>query len=122
MYKVILNLMKLQTQLRVLHWQTKSFAEHQAFGQAYDSLDDLIDGMVEVYQGKHGRIVYPEGASLDIFNYGSLKVTSVLDEVTGYLSTTFNENIDEGTDTDLLNIRDEVLHNLNKLKYLVTLA
>jgi hypothetical protein len=33
----------------------------------------------------------------------------------------FSEDLDGTVDTDLLNIRDEILGNLNKLLYLLTL-
>jgi hypothetical protein len=32
-----------------------------------------------------------------------------------------SENLTQGEDTDLLNIRDEILAEVNKLKYLLTL-
>ena len=73
MDKIILNLLKLITQLRIFHWQTESYAQHKAFGNAYESLSDLLDRLVEVHQGKYGRIAYtsPAGpiAPLDIL-YG----------------------------------------------------
>ena len=45
----------------------------------------------------------------------------VLGEVTAYLSEYFNQVHNPNTDTDCLNIRDEILSVLNKLKYLLTL-
>lgn len=33
------------------HWKTKSYAEHVALGEFYDELPDLIDAIVEAYQG-----------------------------------------------------------------------
>ena len=42
-------------QLHLLHWQTTSYAEHQALGGLYDYVHDFKDGVVEklmVYTGK----------------------------------------------------------------------
>ena len=36
-----------QSQLKILHWQTKQYARHMAFGSTYDELDELIDAFVE---------------------------------------------------------------------------
>ena len=33
------------------HWKTKSYAEHQAFGDFYEGIIELIDKLVETYQG-----------------------------------------------------------------------
>ena len=38
------------------HWRTKSYAEHVALGDFYDSVVDLIDNLVECYQGNFGII------------------------------------------------------------------
>jgi hypothetical protein len=121
MEKLILNLIKLQNQLRVHHWQTESHAEHEAFGSTYESLGDLLDQLVETHQGKHGRIAYPSPASIEVVNYADLEMQSVLEEVTNYLSSEFGRVMDPEKDTDCFNIRDEILQSLNKLKYLLTL-
>lgn len=38
------------------HWKTKSYSQHQALGSFYDGLIDLIDKLVEAYQGAAGII------------------------------------------------------------------
>ena len=43
-----------------LHLQTRSFAEHKALDGFYKELPDLVDGLIESYQGKYGLITdYP---------------------------------------------------------------
>ena len=117
----VLNLIKLQNQLRVLHWQTESFAEHKAFGKSYDALDGLIDQLVEVFQGKYGRIKFPKNSAIEISNYKEIDAQEILDEATAYLSSKFAALIEEKKDTDCLNIRDDMLSEINRLKYLLTL-
>ena len=53
---LITNLLTLHNQLKVYHWQTRSYAAHIAFGGAYDVLTLLIDQFIEVYQGKNGLL------------------------------------------------------------------
>ena len=43
---IVTNLLTLHNQLKIHHWQTKSYAEHQALGGAYDEFSDLIDGFI----------------------------------------------------------------------------
>lgn len=38
------------------HWSTKSYAEHVALGEFYDSVIDVIDNLIECYQGNFGLI------------------------------------------------------------------
>jgi hypothetical protein len=38
------------------HWATSSFSQHMALGAFYDGLPDLIDAIVEAYQGLHQKI------------------------------------------------------------------
>jgi DNA-binding ferritin-like protein len=38
------------------HWKTKSFAQHMALGEFYDSIIDQVDALVEAYQGQFGLI------------------------------------------------------------------
>ena len=121
MDSVILNLIKLQLQLRILHWQTDSYAQHKAFGKTYEDLDGLIDTLVEIHQGKHGKIIYPSPSSVELVNADSISIMDILQEVTDYLSTVFPQQVDQVKDTDCLNARDEILAVLNRLKYLLTL-
>jgi hypothetical protein len=121
MDKIILNLIKLQNQIRVLHWQTRKYSEHKAFGKTYEDLDGLIDQLVEVHQGKHGQFSFDGEAIVELRNYSELSIMDILSEVTSYLSEHFNQIHNPSTDTDCLNIRDEILAVLNKLKYLLTL-
>ena len=121
MDKVIVNLIKLQNQLRILHWQTLSYAAHKALGETYDSLDDLIDELVEIHQGKYGRINFETPITLDLVNQDEIDLEDVLTQLNEYLTGTFNEMHDPVKDTDCLNIRDEILAAINKLRYLLTL-
>jgi hypothetical protein len=42
-------------QLHLLHWQTTSYAEHQATGALYDYVHDFKDGLVEKIMGYTGK-------------------------------------------------------------------
>lgn len=119
-FNIMINeLLTLQTQLRIFHWQTKSYSAHQALGITYDFLSLKIDEFVEVFMGKNGRIsVNKMTINLEDLSDGNLEV--FVDKMIEYLQTTLTDNINE-TDTDLANIRDEMLASMNKLKYLLTL-
>jgi len=56
---IVSVLMHSRSQVHVFHLQTdsqSSFAEHMALGGYYNEIGDLVDGLIESYQGKHGII------------------------------------------------------------------
>jgi hypothetical protein len=70
--------------------------------------------------GKYGRFEFKEeGTNLQLFNLKTLEINSFLDTVTEFLIN-ITDQLDARKDTDLLNIRDEMLGDTNKLKYLLT--
>lgn len=50
---LVLTLLHSATNTHILHWQTKSYAEHQALGTFYEELPDLVDNLVEAFQGRY---------------------------------------------------------------------
>ena len=116
-----LKMMNFQQQMRILHWQTTSFARHNAYGGIYDSLNSLIDMYVEVSMGKYGRIeLDEENSKLELKNMKNLPINDYLKEFCSFLIG-LTEEFDSKDDSDILNIRDEMLGEVNKLKYLLTL-
>jgi DNA-binding ferritin-like protein len=110
----------LQCQLKINHWQTKGLGRHQAFGSTYEELQELIDTYVEEAMGKYGRFVLnDETKTITLSNLNELDVKSFINTVRDAL-VQFTEQINE-IDTNLLNLRDEMLGLINKLSYLLTL-
>lgn len=48
------TLMQSRNQAHIYHLQTDSFAQHKALQGYYEDIVDLIDGLVESYQGRNG--------------------------------------------------------------------
>ena len=94
--------------LRLTHWETTSYELHKAVEMTQESLDGSLDDFVEACIGSN------EGKR-PVFN-GSVTKELDPDSLIDYL-----KGIDV-RDTDLLNIRDEMLQALHKFKYLKTLT
>ena len=57
------------------HWQTKSYAEHEALGEYYNKFNELNDRFVETYQGKTGeRINFSAELRPGIMNYADKEI------------------------------------------------
>lgn len=118
--KLISPFLRIQNQIRIFHWQTTSYAQHKAFDKAYKHLGDLIDEFVEVYMGKYGRSKASVSYNIELENL----TDNYHETIDGYISYLINITnvVNPIDDTDLLNIRDEMLGVLNRLKYLLTLS
>ena len=119
MEQYVHELIQIQQQLRIFHWQTKSYARHKAYGETYEALGGLIDDFVETHMGKYGRFQL-EQSSVELTNTSDISVREFIDSSIQFLIG-MTETLDNQKDTDLLNIRDEMLGSLNKLKYLLSL-
>lgn len=115
---VIGPLIQFQQQLRVFHWQTDSYAQHKAFGSVYEALDDLVDTFVEGYMGVFGRSKPTITFHIELKSLTGIDaVNSVIASFEQYLESMSNENLP----SDLLNTRDEILGEVHRLKYLLSL-
>lgn len=116
----ITNLLTLHNQFKVYHWQTQkkpgSYAQHIAFGTAYDDLTPLIDQFIEIYQGKYGVLMGKDGFTLNLQNLDD-NPESMIDEFVDYFTDHVAQRLDQRKDTDLLNIKDEMIGILNQTKY-----
>jgi hypothetical protein len=108
--------------VRVYHWQTTSYARHVASGEHYSKVDELIDQFVETLQGKYGR-VYLDTVNNKVVlgNNSDTQIVDFMKKFADYLIEEIPKILDAKKDTDLLNIRDEILGEINKSLYLFSL-
>ena len=82
---LVMCLLHSATITHIMHWQTESYAAHQALGMYYSDIPDLIDDLIEAYQGKTTIILrdfpiksesYEQMTPLAYMEYLSEKVTN----------------------------------------------
>lgn len=113
---------QLREQVKLYHWQTKSFARHKATDDVVTALDEAIDTYVETYMGKYGRPKMTATTNtIRITNMSETTIVKYIKAATAHLMGPLVKRLNEKKDTDLMNIRDEILGDLNKLLYLFTL-
>jgi len=112
----------LREQVKLYHWQTYLYARHKATDDVIKSLDEHIDLFVEVYMGKYGRPNITKSTNtIQVKNMADKSAMKFIKDCIAHLSGPFTKSI-KVTDTDLLNIKDEMLGELNQLLYLFTLG
>ena len=109
--------------IKLYHWKTHSYATHKATDDLYSKLNESIDSFIEVLLGKSGqRIDLTDKKSIrlsDLSSPESLK--REVEDFKGYLvSLNDNKTMKIMSNTDLYNIRDEILGHMNQFLYLLT--
>jgi hypothetical protein len=109
----------LELNTQMYHWLTESYSRHMGSDKLYKNILETTDKFIEVYIGRYGR---PK------FSQDTITIKKMTDEeFVLYLkkSVEFLENkiiiFFKPKDTDLLNIRDELIAQINQALYLFTL-
>lgn len=55
--ELVMDLLHSAIVTHIMHWQTESYAAHVALGEYYDEIPDLVDAVIEAYQGKNNIIL-----------------------------------------------------------------
>jgi DNA-binding ferritin-like protein len=110
---------ELQINIKTFHWLTKSYPKHKATDKLYDSLNDNIDKFIEVYIGKYERPIIKH-ESIAFKHMTDSEFIAYLKKYIAFFEKDLVHYI-KATDTDLLNIRDEIVGNINQTLYLFTL-
>jgi len=120
MQNIIKEIFLFLNHLKLYHWNTKNYARHIASDNCFTVTQKLSDEFVEVYIGKYGRekIINTKIQSVQV---KLLSDNSVEDLVKNFISFLLSLKLSSSKDTDLVNIRDELISNLNQTLYLFTL-
>ena len=76
----------------------------------------FIDKFMEIYFGKYGRVEFPAEVNIKIGNMNDEAGMDFLNEMIHYYIEVLPTYLDSKNDTDLLNLRDEILGTTNQIK------
>jgi len=105
-------------QLHLLHWQTTSYAEHQALGSLYEYVHGFKDGVVEKLMGYLGRRPKAFKIPLIVDNITPIMVVDNLCDFAYDLYLWAGKN----DYCDVENLAQELSGEGAKTKYLLTLS
>lgn len=115
------RLLAIPPTIQLYHWQTRSNARHVASGQLYSNLIGLIDQFMEVFMGKYSRIKLSGKDKIPLVSLDSKGAVHYLQYNIEFFTNLENFMPELRKSTDLLNIRDEIVGELNRTLYLFTL-
>lgn len=109
------------TQVKLFHWSTMSYAKHKALDDLHGALSDKIDNFVECYLGKYNKqplksfSIQPKAVS---DTAGLEKYLNTLCEQL----TAMHKAFEKEKATELCNILDEMMSEVDKTMYLCKLS
>jgi hypothetical protein len=102
-----------RTQAHTFHLQTNSFAAHKALNEYYDSIIDLVDSLIESYQGRYGILKGYQGMG-DVLEYDENVVVKYFEALCMYVEK--NRSL-LPQDSYIQNQIDELIALIESTKY-----
>lgn len=118
---IILFFMDMLTTVKLYHWKTMNYATHKATDELYDDLNKYVDEFVEVLLGYKGG-VRAKLPRTQVTLHDCNSIEEFKKKIDGYKNVLigFTSRFDGKKNSDLLNIRDEILATLNKSLYVMS--
>jgi len=104
--------------IKLYHWKTKSYSQHKATDELYAKMQENVDRFVEVLLGKDESRIQMMEKRIDLLDMNSKEEFKKRLLTYRKFLTDMNIYFDESNDSDILNIRDELLADLNQFLYL----
>lgn len=114
--EIILRMLQVQNQVKIYHFQTLSYARHLASDRLFTSLVNNIDRFAEVFQHMK-RIKLKTSSFLPLYNLSDKEMFDYLTDFAIWLESDLPKLLSRKS-VDLLNIRDEILADVNQTLYL----
>lgn len=121
--EVVVKFLEVLNMIKLYHWKTHSYAIHKATDDLNKSLHSNVDSFIEVLLGKRGdRVNLTNKKSISLKDYSSVgEFKRELEKFKSYLVGLDNcAALKSMANSDLYNIRDEMLADVNQFLYLLT--
>jgi len=115
-----LKLLAARDQAHVFHWQTQSFAQHEAFGGFYEEFLTNVDALIESMMGIKERPNFGE-ATITISNYSDGVIAGFFEHLYEVINDEIKLVIDPMHE-EIYDLARIITAQIDKLKYLLTLS
>ena len=114
---IILIFLEILNMIKLFHWQSHQYSVHKSTDQLYEELSNNIDKYVEIMLGKNMSRPNIQQKSIPVYSF--LNFPSFLKQIQKYKKYFVHLKYSP-EHSDLSNIRDEILGNLNQFTYLLS--
>lgn len=116
--EVGVKVLQMLSQIQMFHWQVDKIGHHKTFDEFNEEFKNIADELIEVIQGKYGRIILNPETYIPLRNIQELDpygfAEQCIEVFKNYKYNFFEKDEEIGT------LIDEVIAKLQKLKYLLT--
>jgi hypothetical protein len=116
--EVISKLLHSRTQVHIFHLQSDSFSQHNALNDYYDDIVDLIDDLVESYQGEFGVIKNYQNYDLKMLENNEQVINFFKDVTNGVeeLRKVAGDSFLKGRLDEVVELLNSTIYKLENLK------
>ena len=121
--KITVVFLEMLLMIKLFHWKTTSFAAHKASDELYTKLNTNMDSFIEILLGKsQHRTNLLQQKKIRLIDLPSKeKMKQEMEQFKGWLIDLNHEPaMKQMANTDLYNIRDTLLGDVNQFLYLLT--
>jgi hypothetical protein len=119
--KIVETFLAILNAVKLYHWKTKSYAQHQSTDQLHAKLSEDIDKFVEILIAKSRKRIDMFTKTLRLYDFNNKRqLKSKMFEFREFLLD-LDRVFDSKKDNDLFNIRDDMITEVNQFLYLLTL-
>jgi hypothetical protein len=116
------KMFELTTIIKLYHWKTEYYASHKATDGLLKILNEIVDRYVETLLGKTAyKLKMQDYSNIPIKNLeNNQQLEKYIKEIIEFLLE-IHTHLNLEKDVDLLNLRDEIIGDLNRFLYLLRL-
>jgi len=127
---IILALFQIQETLRVSHFLSEKKSDHETLDKFLKKFNKKMDKFIEVWMGKHEKFDLGKNSQINIYQITKYELFDYLDIVLKFLTGDSMNNsvyklskyplkniMNNKKNVDLMSIRDDIVKNINRMKY-----
>lgn len=127
---VILALFQIQATLRVSHFLSEKKSDHETLDKFLKKFNKKMDKFIEVWMGKHEKFDLGKNRQVNVYQITKDELFTYLDLVLEFLTGDVVESnvyklskyplknvMNNKKNVDLMSIRDDIVRNINRMKY-----
>jgi len=127
---VILAMFQIQATLRVSHFLSEKKSDHETLDKFLKKFNKKMDKFIEVWMGKHEKFDLGKNRQVNVYQITKDELFAYLDLVLQFLTGdsmnnsvyklskyTLGSIMNSKKNVDLMSIRDDIVRNINRMKY-----
>lgn len=127
---IILAMFQIQATLRVSHFLSEKKSDHETLDKFLKKFNKKMDKFIEVWMGKHKKFDLGKNRQVNVYQITKDELFDYLDLVLEFLTGDKIESnvyklsnyplksvMNNKKNVDLMSIRDDIVRNINRMKY-----